>query len=86
MSSRSSILALYRSMLRASATFQNYNFRDYATRSVREQFRANKMLTDAEAIDMAVHHARQNLDLIKRQTTISQLFPQGEHAMEARRR
>ena len=80
--SRSTTLSLYRALLRAGSSFTNYNFRDYTLRSVRERFRANMGLTDAREIGDAVHEARTQLDLVKRQTMISQLFPQGKHAME----
>ena len=75
-------MTLYRSLLRASGGFTNYNFRDYALRSVRERFRANVALSEPEAVSAAVHEARYQLDLVKRQTVVSQLFPQGKHAME----
>ena len=82
MSSKATTLTLYRSLLRASGGFTNYNFRDYALRSVRERFRANVALSEPEAVSAAVHEARYQLDLVKRQTVVSQLFPQGKHAME----
>ena len=78
----SNALSLYRSLLRASGGFTNYNFRAYAQRSVRERFRANAGLSDAEAIAAAVHEAQVQLELVKRQSHVSQLFPQGMHAME----
>jgi len=81
-SSRATTLALYRSLLRAGSGFTNYNFRMYALRSVRDRFRANVGLSDAEAITTALHDGRQQLELLKRQATISELFPQGKHAME----
>ena len=81
-SSRAPVLALYRSLLRASSGFTNYNFRAYALRSVRDRFRANVGLSDAEAVAAALHDGRQQLELVKRQTVISQLFPQEAHAME----
>ena len=81
-SSRATTLALYRSLLRAGSGFTNYNFREYALRSVRDRFRANMGLSDAEAITTALHDGRQQLELLKRQASISQLFPQGKHAME----
>lgn len=75
-------LVLYRSLLRAATGFTNYNFRSYALRSVKDRFRANAGLTDATEIAAAMHEARTQLDLVKRQTLVSQLFPQGKHAME----
>ena len=82
MTTRSAALSLYRSLLRAGGGFSNYNFRDYALRSVRDKFRENVGLTDAEAITAAMHEGRQQLELVKRQTMVSRLFPQGKHAME----
>ena len=79
---RTSTLGLYKSLLRAAGGFSNYNFRDYAVRSVRERFRANVGLAEAEAVAAALREGRHQLDLVKRQTTISRLFPQGKHAME----
>ena len=80
--SRASTLALYRSLLRTGSSFSNYNFRDYAVRSVRDRFRADASLADADAITAALTDARQNLELMKRQMVVSQMFPQGKHAME----
>ena len=77
------VLGLYRSLLRAGSGFTNYNFRDYALRSVRDRFRANLGLSDGDAISAALHEARTHLQLVKRQTAVSQLFPQGKHAMES---
>lgn len=82
MSTRTTALSLYRGLLRAGAGFSNYNFRDYALRSTRDRFRANVGLTDGQEITAAVYEARAQLELVKRQTMVSQLFPQGKHAME----
>ena len=40
-------LALYRQLLRAAGKFTNYNFRDYALRCVREDFRVGSQVADA---------------------------------------
>ena len=75
-------LRLYRSMLRAGKSFQSYNFRDYAMRSVKIRFRENAGLKDAHEIRTALYEGRQGLELIKRQATISHLFPQSQHCMD----
>ena len=75
-------LQLYRAMLRAGKQFQSYNFREYAVRSVKDRFRENAALTDAHEITVALMNGRQNLELIKRQATVSHLFPQSDHCMD----
>ena len=73
--------ALYRDMLRAASKFSNYNFREYAQRHVRESFRERAMLS-GDAAAKAYNEGRTQLEMLRRQSTISQLFPQGKHAME----
>lgn len=80
--SRSASLTLFRQLLRAGQNFTNYNFRDYACRYVRDDFRRDASLTDAHAVDAAYRRGRQQLDMLTRQATISKLFPQEKHAME----
>ena len=73
--------SLYRSLLRAGKGFTNYNFRDYAIRTVKDDFRIGAAHTGAEA-DAAYRQGRVQLDMLRRQSTISQLFPQEKHSME----
>lgn len=80
---RAATLALYRDMLRAASKFTNYNFRDYAVRNVRDRFREGSRIVEPTAAHDAYLDGRQQLDLIQRQATVSQLFPQGKHAMES---
>merc|ERR1712087_32289 len=82
-SSRTVALALYRTMLRAGSAFSNYNMREYALRSVRMRFRENVGLMDTPTIADALQDARKNLQMLQRQSTVSQLFPQSKHCMEA---
>ena len=79
---RSASLSLYRQLLRAGQKFTNYNFRDYALRYVRDDFRRDSSLVDAQAIDAAYRRGVMQLEMLRRQSTISSLFPQGKHAME----
>ena len=41
---------------------------------------------DSEAIDLALHEGRRQLEVVKRQSVVSQMFPQDKHAMESRSR
>ena len=75
-------VALYRDLLRAAKGFTNYNFREYACRRVRESMRENVSLSDGAAIHRAYAEGRVQLDMLRRQATVSALFPQERHAME----
>ena len=72
---------LYRDLIRASKGFSNYNFREYTLRRVRESFREGVTLADSSATT-AYKEGRVQLDMMRRQATVSQLFPQSKHAME----
>ena len=78
---RATVLALYREMMRASRTFSNYNFREYALRHVRDDFRANKPLTGDDAL-RAYQQGRHQLGVLHRTSAVSAMFPQEKHAME----
>ena len=47
---------------------------------------ATQALADSEAIDLALHEGRRQLEVVKRQSVVSQMFPQDKHAMESRSR
>jgi len=72
--SRPALLSLYKQMLRESAKFQDFNFRAWAIRRVRDEFKAGAALQDAQKIQQQFNWANENLNIIKRQTTIGQLF------------
>ena len=80
--SRSASLSLYRDLLRAARSFANYNFRDYAVRYVRDDFRRDSRLTDADAVAEAFARGRLQLKSLKRQSLVSQLYPDEKHSME----
>ncbi|KAG7380491.1 hypothetical protein PHYPSEUDO_007153 [Phytophthora pseudosyringae] len=76
MASSSSVLQLYRVMLRNAAKFETYNFRAYATRRVKEDFRKNKALAaGSPEQERALEFARQQADVIHRQMLVSKLYP-----------
>nr|CCA15749.1 nucleoside diphosphate kinase B putative [Albugo laibachii Nc14] len=68
------VLRLYRAMLRDAATFQEYNFRAYAKRRVREEFRKNKTLS-AEEQKKAILFGKQQAEVLHRQSVISRMYP-----------
>ncbi|KAF5299558.1 hypothetical protein FQR65_LT09363 [Abscondita terminalis] len=74
MNSRQQILSLYRSLLKESNKFSSYNYRNYAVRKVRDVFRSNMKLTDNNKISELIKDGYKNLDVIKRQVLIGDLY------------
>lgn len=68
------VLSLYKLLLAKAAKFSDYNFRTYAHRRVVDAFRANKSLSDEAAIKTQYNIGIDNLAMMLRQTTISQMF------------
>jgi hypothetical protein len=55
---------------------QTYNFRSYATRRVKEDFRKNKTLkAGSPEQEKALEFARQQADVLYRQMVVSKLYP-----------
>ncbi|XP_050359261.1 LYR motif-containing protein 4B [Nymphalis io] len=71
---RTQILSLYKSLLKEAHKFTNYNFRCYALRRVRDAFTENKSLSDPKLIKKAFENGKQNLEIIKRQVIIGDMY------------
>lgn len=56
---QSSSISLCRQLLRTAHGFTNYNFREYALRMIREDFRSNRGLAGDEAVRAHENGARQ---------------------------
>jgi len=74
MSSRNQVLKLYKSLIRESQKFASYNFRSYAVRRVKDAFRENRNVTDSEILHNKLAEAHKNLEIVKRQALISQMY------------
>jgi LYR motif-containing protein 4 len=72
--SRTAVLSLYRNLLRTGGHFNQYNFREYALRRTRDAFREHKNETDPEKVQELVHRGLNNLQMMKRQTVIGQMY------------
>lgn len=68
------ILSLYKQLLSKARKFDNYNFREYLTRRIHDAFKENKGLSDPERLTNFYNEGVNNLALLDRQTTISQMF------------
>lgn len=76
------VLALYREMIREAQKFSGYNYRTYTLRRVRDAFRENRSETNPELIAGYIKKAEENLQIIKRQATISQLYKEPKLVIE----
>ena len=68
------VLSLYKTMLRESQKFVDKNYRSYAIRRVRDGFKEGAKETDEAKVQANITKAKDNLIIIKRQTTIGNLF------------
>jgi len=66
--------SLYRSLLRQSKQFANYNFRMYAWRRTRDAFRETQHEKDERKIQEFVQRGLKELQVMKRQTIVSQFY------------
>ena len=73
-SNSKAVLSLYKIMLRESEKFADLNYRSYAIRRVKDGFRANARLSEQSEISGKINGAKENLEIIKRQTTVGKLF------------
>ncbi|RVX73055.1 hypothetical protein B0A52_02181 [Exophiala mesophila] len=69
-----SVRSLYRSLLRQGNQFANYNFRMYARRRTRDAFHENQRVADSRQIQELVQKGLKELQVMKRQTVVSQFF------------
>nr|CAH7712872.1 unnamed protein product [Callosobruchus chinensis]CAH7759360.1 unnamed protein product [Callosobruchus chinensis] len=74
MSKRIDLLKLYKSLMRESQKIPDYNFRNYALRKVRDSFKANSTITDTTLINNEIQEASKNLEIIKRQAAVGQMY------------
>jgi hypothetical protein len=68
------VLSLYKRLLRESAKFNDNNYRSYAIRRVRDGFKQCTKETEPVKIDANISYAKNSLEIIKRQSTIGNLF------------
>ncbi|KAL2269479.1 hypothetical protein VTJ83DRAFT_1663 [Remersonia thermophila] len=76
------VLSLYRQLLRQGQQFAAYNFREYAKRRTRDAFRENKDVEDPRRIQELVQKGLKDLQMLKRQTVISQFYQMDKLVVE----
>ncbi|XP_059058934.1 LYR motif-containing protein 4B [Achroia grisella] len=68
------ILSLYKTLMRESQKFPNYNFRSYALRRVRDAFKDAKNISDPKLVNKEFVYAKESLDVIKRQVIVGNMY------------
>lgn len=68
------VLGLYKNLLEKAYKFDNYNFREYAKRRIHDSFQESKSLSDPDAIRTFYNEGINQLAMLKRQSTISQMY------------
>ncbi|KAK4166607.1 hypothetical protein QBC43DRAFT_313000 [Cladorrhinum sp. PSN259] len=76
------VLSLYRQLLRQGNQFAGYNFREYAKRRTRDAFRENKSVDDERKVQELFQDGLKQLQLLKRQTVVSQFYQQDRLIIE----
>ena len=80
--SAASVRAVYRSLLRDSRRFADYNLRSYAQRSVRDRFRSNLSAPSAD-VPKLLEEAKRSAEVLQRQSAISQMYQGARTVLEA---
>ncbi|CAL1273592.1 unnamed protein product [Larinioides sclopetarius] len=76
------VLRLYKDLLREAEKFPSYMYRTYSLRRIKDAFQENKGENNYEKIDDLITYAKANLDIIKRQVVIGQLYRGPETVIE----
>lgn len=86
---RSASLSLYRSLLREAKRVDNYNFRLYAIRRIKVGYRSSNIIkkdaandADAAAELAAYREGIEQLNVLKRQSIVGNLYPSARSVME----
>lgn len=82
MTSRSKALSLYKQLIKESKKFSSYNYRHYALRKTRHEFKENKEISDPQKIQELFKKAQDNLEIIQRQVLIGQMYDGGHLVIE----
>lgn len=75
-------IVLYKSLLREASKFNSYIFRRYFIRRIKDAFQENKHLSDQTKIDELIKHGHKNLEILKRQSAISNFYKMNKTVTE----
>lgn len=73
MTTKQEVLNLYKQLLSRARKFDNYNFREFSKRKIRDEFRAHQGLGQ-DQVTQFYNNGIDELAKLTRQTTVSQLY------------
>ncbi|KAK1436484.1 hypothetical protein QVD17_02264 [Tagetes erecta] len=80
---RAKILSLFRSLLRSSRQFPDYNIREYTKRRTIDAFHHNKSLSNRSSISTAFTDGKYQLQVAKRQAIVYRMYsPKAKSIMD----
>lgn len=87
-STRQTALSLYRALLRESKQVNDYNFRSYAIRRVKAEFRKSQFMESSSEqqqgiLKIALQEGQEQLDVLRRQRILGSLYPSPMSVLEA---
>ncbi|GAB2209451.1 hypothetical protein Droror1_Dr00026666 [Drosera rotundifolia] len=71
---RTAVLSLLRSLLRASRAFADYNIREYAIRRSLDGFRHNAAVSDPAEVEKLFQEGRAQFEVVRRQGLVYELY------------
>lgn len=80
----SKVVALYRALLINANLIPHYNFKSYALRRIKHDFKKNRVVQDPTLISSLYQSGLQQLDMLKRQRIIGQLYPEEQSVLEVK--
>lgn len=83
MASHRKIIQLYKNLLREGKKFKSYNYREYAVRRTRDAFKEHKNEQDPKKIASLLKSAEENLDIVRRQVLIGEMYGDGRLIIES---
>lgn len=83
MASHRKIIQLYKNLLREGKKFKSYNYREYAVRRTRDAFKEHKNEQDPKKIASLLKSAEENLDIVRRQVLVGEMYGDGKLIIES---
>ena len=80
--SRHEVLALYRQLFRAGNRIQDYNMKEYTKRRIKRSFQDNRVLEKPDDIVKSYKTGKKDLEMLTRQSIMSQLYPSAASVMQ----
>lgn len=83
-SSSNQAIHLYRQLIRHACHMKDYNFRSYAIRRIKIGYEENRhLIPQSEEYNIALKEGYQQLEMLRRQSMLSQLYPSAQSVMES---